>query len=941
MNKLSCNDIRQKWINFFEAGNNNLNLKHKFFKSASLVPDNPTLLLNSAGMVPFIPYFIGAAKLPEPPRAVSIQKCARVGGKDSDLANIGYTPRHHSFFEMLGNFSFGDYFKQEAIAMAWEFVTKHLELDNSKLYVSVFEGDSEKPCDEEAYSYWQKLLKNEFPNDEIEKRIWKFGAKDNFWGPPGPSGPCGPCSEIYYDLGEGPMPAIESPEFEDRFIEIWNLVFMEFEKTEEGDLKPLAQKNIDTGAGLERIALVKQNVNNTFETDELASIIKCTEKEINEKVKQDFANSENQSYLKIIVDHLRCSCFLIADGVRPSNLSRGYVLRMLIRRAARFLYKLNLKESKFLSHLATKVINIYSQFYSELEQKQESIIEVLAKEEEAFAKTIDKGLARLNEKLEEMERSKETKLLDGPFVFDLYSTYGFPLELTEDIAQEKSLGIDYEAYNKAKEQHSKASSSDNFNNSAVAEQDLIKALLEYPETEFLGYDLYENRAEVLAIFNDTNQEIDSINISELINSTSTEDNFYNFTFKVLLDKTSFYAESGGQLADKGFIIKENLDSKSKNSNSEFSLSQLIKVSNVKAKEARYLHFISLKVPKDTVSSELESILKKGDKVTAQINKEERELSKIHHSSCHLLQSALRKILGDSVQQAGSQVGSEYTRFDFNFDRALKAEEIKDIENQIQDWVKQAMPVSTVETDFDSAIEMGALAFFEDKYEGNVRVLKMGNDSENASMELCGGTHVANTKEIELVKIASESSVAAGIRRIKLFAQSQAEKWLQEEQAKKEAEAAEQKRKAEEKEAAKKAKAELLNKARESLDKILAKAHSQENRKYIICHLNEIFDSGLDADTIKELASDLKTKIESENHEAWLFFISEFQGKVVLLGSCSKNLAKEDKYRVNAVVKEAAAICKGGGGGRPDFAQAGAKDPSKIKEAVEKVKSLVF
>ena len=376
MKKLSTNEIRRAWINFFEK---DCGLEHKFYKSASLVPDNPTLLLNSAGMVPFIPYFIGATKRPEPPRAVSIQKCARVGGKDSDLSNIGYTQRHHSFFEMLGNFSFGDYFKKEVIPMAWKFVTEVLRLSPEKLYVSVFEGDDTRPFDEESYNLWADIFKNVYPEKEIAEHIWKLTAKDNFWGPPGPTGPCGPCSEIYYDLGEHIL------DKDDMYIEFWNLVFMQFEKLDDGSLKPLEHKNIDTGAGLERIAMISQGLDNTFETDELAELVSATKAEVlkdsaitdgksdfeiselssNSEISELSSKKEFETYFKIIVDHLRCACFLIADGVRPSNVGRGYVLRMLIRRAARFLHKLGCSSEPLLYKLSEKAVDIYGAFYDE------------------------------------------------------------------------------------------------------------------------------------------------------------------------------------------------------------------------------------------------------------------------------------------------------------------------------------------------------------------------------------------------------------------------------------------------------------------------------------------------------------------------------------------------------------------------------------------------
>ncbi len=995
MKKLSTNEIRRAWINFFEK---DCGLEHKFYKSASLVPDNPTLLLNSAGMVPFIPYFIGATKRPEPPRAVSIQKCARVGGKDSDLSNIGYTQRHHSFFEMLGNFSFGNYFKQEVIPMAWKFVTEVLGLSPEKLYVSVFEGDDTRPFDEESYNLWADIFKNVYPEKEIAEHIWKLTAKDNFWGPPGPTGPCGPCSEIYYDLGEHIL------DKDDRYIEIWNLVFMQFEKLDDGSLKPLEHKNIDTGAGLERIAMVLQGVNNTFETDELAELLSATKAEVlkitvravvGEAVNQNAEiagqQQSHEAYFKIIVDHLRCACFLIADGVRPSNVSRGYVLRMLIRRAARFLHKLGCSSEPLLYKLSEKAVDIYGAFYDELVLSKELIASVLRKEEELFAKTVENGLKNLDIIVRE-NNSVSIPTLSGAILFNLYSTYGLPLEIVEDVIEDYrkqgfSLEIDYEGYEKAREEHSKASSTSAFNVSVTSEKSLSQLLQAYPKTEFLGYAQEETEAEVLMILDKDENPISEINFSDILaqkNSNLVSEKLVSvenhketangvvqrshkddYEFFLVLNKTTFYAESGGQVSDSGYIIR-NLTGKGllgqsglkmdiengavqqsqiqfldDNLKINISHNLLFSVKDVKAIDGRILHKLVIELPCDSISKDTQAVLKTGDSVKAQINSKQRLLTKFHHSSCHLLQAALRKVLGNTVAQAGSLVSAEYTRFDFNYESALSKEQLNTVEKQMNDWVKAALPVTTIETSFDEAIKLGALAFFEDKYEDTVRVLKIASESELASVELCGGTHVSNTAEIAQVKIASESSVASGVRRIKLFVNECAERFIKEEQLKQSEIEELEKRKELEKQLENEKKAEKLNLLNAKTDEFLKLAIEKDGRTFIIADLNQIVDFMLEADVLKDFATNLKESMEAKGLLAWLFFIGAFDEKVTILGACSKSLAEIEKFKVNNLIKSAANICGGGGGGRPDFAQAGAKNIAKIPEALAMIKSTVL
>jgi len=710
-------------------------------------------------MVQFVPIFLGNKPAPEIPRAITIQKCARVGGKDSDLENIGRTTRHHSFFEMLGNFSFGDYFKAEVIPWAWAFVTDELKMDPQRLYISVFAGDEINSFDKEAFDLWSQVLTKHFTDPS--SRIWKLTRKDNFWGPPGKSGPCGPCSEIYYDLGDH----IEN--HDDRYVEIWNLVFMELEKDEEGVYKPLASKNIDTGAGLERLATILQNVKNSFETDELFSILEATASYTKTQYGLD---ASKDLFLKIVTDHLRCLSFLIADGIRPSNVGRGYVLRMIIRRAARFLFLLQDKVEPGLYNLVPKVIENYSSVYPELSKEAENIISVCKKEEEQFSKTIANGLSILENKL----KDNTNKSLDGDFVFDLYSTYGMPIELTREIAIEKGFELDEVGYEEAREKHSLVSSTGAFDKSVESNAFVAEILKNHGKTEFVGYENLESKSKVL----------------------------YSSGKKIVLDKSPFYAESGGQVADKGLI------------NNKY---QVVNVKNI---EGVFVH---------ELLEEFE--LNNGDIVDSKVNKERRDWTRKHHTACHLLQAALRKILGPQVQQMGSQVGPEYTRFDFNFERSLTKEEIQQVEKQAQAKREEA--------------------------EAEAR----------------------KAQEKELLKQATKEALAR-------------------------------------------------------VDEIIKEAKTINDVGVLILDINKFFANGLNADVLKSFVETALAKLENINSQQKVFVLiaSAYEDKVTFVSAVSK--AALDVYNASDAVKQAAKVCGGGGGGRPNFAQAGAKDASKIEEALK-------
>ena len=883
-------EIRQSWIDFFSKEH-----AHKHVKSSSLIPDNPTLLLTGAGMVQFVPYFLGL-KESEFKRAVTIQKCVRVGGKDSDLENIGRTTRHHSFFEMMGNFSFGDYFKAEVIPWAWDYVTNILELPKDKLIVSVFAGDAVTPFDEEAYSLWSKKV------GISENQVRKLGRKDVFWGPPGPTGPCGPCSEIYFDRGS------EFKDPDERFLEIWNLVFMELEKDDEGKFKSLAKKNIDTGAGLERIALILQNKSNTFETDLLKPILDV----VSDVTKTPYKKSEKSDLsLKIITDHIRCISFLIGDGVRPSNLGRGYVLRMLIRRASRFGWLLGCKEP-FLYKLPKVVSDNYSIFYTELSSSFNAICEVIKTEEERFSETIERGLVYLDELL-----SKSGKIISGEEAFNLYSTYGFPIELTIDIAKEKDKTVDNSGFEIAKEKHSEVSNKDVFAVKLTDKKIYGELLKEFGQTKFLGYTDEKCDATVLTLINPNGQKVEKLKEGE--------------KGEAVFDKTIFYAESGGQVGDSGEIICGNTK---------------IYVSDTQKHEGLYTHSISIK------SGEI----KTGDKVSCKIDSEKRARTRHHHSVTHLMHSALRKVFGETLQQAGSEVNEERTRFDFTLDRGAKPEEIKKIEEMVNSWIQKKLPVEIKEMSFNDAIKTGALAFFGDKYGDFVRVIKMGDEKDLASVELCGGTHVNNTGEISGFKITKESSIAAGTRRIEAVAGEVLKEYIK----KSDEEAAQKNKQLEEKFNKLRERLTTLNALKELKDtgnlqenilqaeKLIQKLESSQNIEKLKSFENKTIKlpSGIalfmpepDDYSANAIKTYIENKIKSDLSSVFMITDLTDENKLTFYAGITQDLIKKG-IKAKDLVNKIAEVTGGRGGGRDDFAQAGGKDISKIKEALELGKKIV-
>lgn len=711
---LTSAELREMFLSFFEKKHNSTRVK-----SSSLIPDNPTILLTTAGMVQFMPYYLGLEKPPyNPPRATSCQKCARAGGKDSDIENVGRTPRHHTFFEMLGNFSFGDYYKKEVIPWAWEFVTskEYLGLDKSRLWITIFEND------DEAFEIWKSV-------GVPEDRILRKGKKDNFWGPPGASGSCGPCSEIHYDLGEhlkcSDDCSISTCEC-NRWVEIWNLVFTELFQDEQGNQSPLDKKNVDTGMGLERIAMVCQGVESTFDTDLLRSIIDKVSEISGKKYKE---NEKTDVSLRIVTDHARCVSFMIADGILPTNEGRGYVLRMILRRALRHGYMLGL-ELPFMAPVIDKVIANYGDAYPELIQHKEQIQKVVLNEEERFKLTLQRGYVQIEDIIKDL-KSKNQNIINGADAFKLYDTYGFPYELTKEIAEESNMTIDEAGFKKEMANQKERAR-------ASMQKVVLTDDLNYtnnPDTIFKGYEVNEVEAKVLAIV------VDGENVESVDNKEAD----------VILDVTPFYAESGGQIGDCGLISSGS---------SCFEVRKTFKAGKV------FVHrgFGSIK---------------KGDKVFAKIDVKTREEIRKHHSLAHLLQAALIKVLGNEVHQAGSYVEPERTRFDFSFSRAVSKEELREVENIINGWIKDALSGKTEITDIDSAKHSGAMALFNEKYGDTVRVVSFAAPNMCVSKELCGGTHVTNTLDLRIAKIVSESAISQGVRRIEAVCSDSAVQYLNE------------------------------------------------------------------------------------------------------------------------------------------------------------------
>lgn len=869
---MKTSELRQKFLKFFETKG------HTVVRSSSLVPhDDPTLLFTNAGMNQFKDVFLGFDKRPYS-RATTAQKCVRAGGKHNDLENVGYTARHHTFFEMMGNFSFGDYFKRDAIHFAWEFLTspEWLNIPKDKLLATVYAED------DEAYNIW--LNEIGMPSERIVRIGDNKGAKyasDNFWQM-GDTGPCGPCSEIFYDHGEeiwGGIPG--SPEEDgDRWIEIWNCVFMQFNRDEQGNMNPLPKPSVDTGMGLERMAAVMQHVHSNYEIDLFQDLLKAVARETGA------AFSMDEPSLKVIADHIRSCSFLIADGVLPSNEGRGYVLRRIIRRTVRHGYKLG-QSKPFFHKLVTDLVKEMGDAYPELKEKQAQIEEALKNEESRFAQTLETGMALLENAL-----AKGGKTLDGEIIFKLYDTYGFPYDLTADICRERNIELDEAGFEREMEaQRARARAAQSFKANAQLPYD-------GQDTEFKGYSERQTESKVLALYKDGEQ------VNELNEGDSGA---------VVIDFTPFYAESGGQVGDVGYIFSgEN----------RFEVRDTQKI-----KAAVFGQF----------GVQTSGRLKVGDSVTAKVDDEIRNANMRNHSATHLMHKALRDVLGEHVEQKGSLVTAESTRFDISHPQAVTAEEIAEVERRVNEAILANVAVNAAIMSMEDAQKTGAMMLFGEKYGDEVRVLQMGG----FSTELCGGTHVSRTGDIGLFKIISEGGIAAGVRRIEAITGLNALKWAQEQErlvkdiiaetkaqtekdvlAKIQAGAAHAK--ALEKELAR-AKAEL---AVHAGAKLLDDAKDLGAAKLVAAQIEA------DAAALREIVTDLTGK--SDNAVILLAAVND--GKVSLCAGVSKALT--GKVKAGDLVKFAAEQVGGKGGGRPDLAQAGGTDADKLPAVLDSVKDWV-
>lgn len=869
---MKTTELRQKFLKFFESKG------HTIVRSSSLVPhDDPTLLFTNAGMNQFKDVFLGFDKRPYN-RATTAQKCVRAGGKHNDLENVGYTARHHTFFEMMGNFSFGDYFKRDAIHFAWEFLTspEWLNIPKDKLLATVYAED------DEAYNIW--LNEIGMPAERIVRIGDNKGAKyasDNFWQM-GDTGPCGPCSEIFYDHGEeiwGGIPG--SPEEDgDRWIEIWNCVFMQFNRDEQGNMNPLPKPSVDTGMGLERMAAVMQHVHSNYEIDLFQDLLKAVARETGA------AFSMEEPSLKVIADHIRSCSFLIADGVLPSNEGRGYVLRRIIRRAVRHGYKLG-QSKPFFHKLVADLVKEMGDAYPELKEKQTQIEEALKNEESRFAQTLETGMALLENAL-----AKGSKKLDGEIIFKLYDTYGFPYDLTADICRERNIELDEDGFNREMEaQRARARAAQSFKANA-------QLPYEDQDTEFKGYSERQTESKVLALYKD----------GEQVNELNEGDEG-----AIVIDFTPFYAESGGQVGDVGYIFAgEN----------RFEVHDTQKI-----KAAVFGQF----------GVQTSGRLKVGDSVTAKVDDEIRNANMRNHSATHLMHKALRDVLGEHVEQKGSLVTAESTRFDISHPQAVTAEEIAEVERRVNEAILANVAVNAAIMSMEDAQKTGAMMLFGEKYGDEVRVLQMGG----FSTELCGGTHVSRTGDIGLFKIISEGGIAAGVRRIEAITGLNALKWAQEQErlvkdiiaetkaqtekdvlAKIQAGAAHAK--ALEKELAR-AKAEL---AVHAGAKLLDDAKDLGAAKLVAAQIEA------DAAALREIVTDLTGKSE----QAIVLLAAVNDGKVSLCAGVSKPLTS--KVKAGDLVKFAAEQVGGKGGGRPDLAQAGGTDADKLPEMLVSVEGWV-
>lgn len=870
---MKASEIRSKWLEFFESKG------HKIEPSAPLVPHNdPSLLWINAGMAPLKPYFDGRV-VPDNPRIANSQKCIRT----NDIENVGKTRRHHTFFEMLGNFSIGDYFKEEVITWAWEFLTspEWIGLDPDRLSVTVY------PEDTEAFDFWNKKI------GLPEERIYKL--EENFWDIG--EGPCGPCTEIFYDRGDA-YGDLNDPECwpggeNERFLEVWNLVFSQFNHNKDGSYTPLPNKNIDTGAGLERFASILQDVDSNFDTDLFQPIIQQTCKLAGVTYKQD---EETDVALKVIADHIRTVAFSVGDGVLPSNEGRGYVIRRLLRRAVRYGKVLGM-DKPFLYSLTPVVGEIMGVYYPEVVEKREFIEKVIRTEEERFHETLSDGLSILAEMVDKSRKAGSSEI-SGPDAFKLYDTYGFPFDLTEDFAAEKGMTVDRAGFDQAmQEQRNRA-------RAARQDADSMKVqggpLADFTvKSEFVGYTDLVTTAKVLEIVHE-NRFVDLVGTGE--------------TCQVILDVTPFYAESGGQVSDHGYMTVGDT---------------VLKVEDVgKAPHGQHVHTVVVEA----------GVLRKGDQVQAAVTQEVREDIIKNHTATHLLHKALKEVLGDHVNQAGSLVAPERLRFDFSHFGSISAEELQDIEQRVNTQIWRSIAVDIALKPIAEAKAMGAMALFGEKYGDIVRVVRVGG----YSLELCGGCHVQNTSQIGLFKIVSESGIGSGVRRIEAMTGRAAYEYLDGQlQLLRDAAGLLKSNIADVPKRIDGLFAQLKEVSREN-ESLKAKLGGIEagSLKDQVTQVNGVAVlaaevSAGDMETLRNIVDQMKSKLGS----AVIVLGASADDKVNLVAAVTPDLVSKG-YHAGKLIKEVAALCGGSGGGRPDMAQAGGKDPSKLKEAIQSVEKLV-
>jgi len=860
-------EIRKKFLDYFERQG------HSIEPSSSLVPQNDkTLLFTNSGMVPFKDVFSGAEKRPYK-RAASCQRCVRAGGKHNDLENVGYTARHHTFFEMLGNFSFGDYFKKDAIRFAWEFLTNEINLPPERLWVSVFEDD------DEAEDIWVNEIG--FPKN----RISRCGAKDNFWQM-GDTGPCGPCSEIFYDHGESIPggPPGHADEDGDRYIEIWNLVFTQFDKQEDGYLKPLDAPCVDTGMGLERLAAVLQHVNNNYDTDGFQELTKEITKLSGSKLNIDQADPS----VRVIADHIRSTAFMITDGVLPSNEGRGYVLRRIIRRAIRHGHKIGINKV-FFYRLAPILALQMNEIYPELKKNLANVEKVLKKEEDRFLETLDQGMNILEESISKLTSS----VIDGKTVFKLYDTFGFPVDLTADVAREKGLSLDMEGFDlEMEKQRQRARVSGDFSNQKTLSIDF--------ETNFVGYDQLESNSSVIAMTKNGQQ------VNELTEGDQAV---------IFLENTPFYGESGGQIGDSGELIFDD---------GVFEV-----LDTQKQVSGAYEHYGKV----------ISGLIRMDDPVNAKVDSSKRKKIARNHSATHLLHAALRKVLGETVSQKGSLVDSNRLRFDFSHDEPLSDDEINEVESMVNRKILGNTEVHSQLTDLDHAKKLGAMALFGEKYGETVRVLTMGKG--DFSVELCGGTHVERLGDIGLFKIVNETGIASGIRRIEAITGFTAYEFDKNKESQinqisdlvrsdpskvvdKILQILEQQKK--------------LEKQISIFQKQLAGNQSDDLLKDVK-EINgiKLLSAKIEGVEIKDLR-DIVDKIKHKLIKAVVILALVKDNKISLVSGVSKNLT--DVYHAGEILKHVALQINGKGGGRPDMAQGGGTNISNLDKALESVEQLI-